>query len=435
MFATRGFDVLGVDVDAERLASLAERRFTSPERALNRLVDDALAGGHLRLASRPEPADAFIIAVPTPLLAADEPVPAGSPWGAPERAIAVAHAQRAELRYLAAAAESIVPHLRPGNLVVLESTVPPGTTRGLLLPALERSGLCAGRDVPSDGQRPTLFVAYCPERVLPGNVVGEIQANDRLVGGVDRASAERARDLYATFVTGGIALVDAATAEMVKLMENAYRDVNVALANEFALLAEEQEVDVWEAIDLANRHPRVNILRPGPGVGGHCVAVDPWFLIQDTARPGGVIAAARRLNDGMAGHVLEMVERALDGVREPVVAALGIAYKAHVDDARESPAVAVVEALERRGYIVRAHDPYVTPTPGQGPRLWPLEEALAGADCVLVLTDHRDYQGLDLDRLASLPRHRVVCDTRGCLDLDAWAARGFHTYRLGSRAR
>jgi UDP-N-acetyl-D-mannosaminuronic acid dehydrogenase len=221
---------------------------------------------------------------------------------------------------------------------------------------------------------------------------------------------------------------------MVKLMENTYRDVNVALANELALLAEEHGVNVWAAIELANHHARVGILNPGPGVGGHCIPVDPYFLIQDSPQADGVIASARRRNDQMPSHVVAIVEGALDGVREPLVAVLGLAYKANVDDARASPALTIVDALQRRGYAVRVHDPYVAAERAPGCRLFPLEEAVAGADCVLVLADHQDYQRLDLDRLSAAVRHRVVVDTRHCLRLDDWAARGFRTYLLGSAA-
>jgi UDP-N-acetyl-D-mannosaminuronic acid dehydrogenase len=438
MFAARGLDVVGVDVDEALLAALAAGRFCSPEPHLDDLLRAVFASGGLRLARAPEPADAFIIAVPTPAIpgaegAASEPVRGG------ERPSAlVAPLQRADLRYVLAAAESIVPHLRRNNLVVLESTVPPGTTANHLLPVLERSGLRAGRRTgvaagsTAAEAASTLFAAYCPERVLPGQIIEELPRNDRVIGGIDAASAERARALYATIVSGRMHLVDATTAEMVKLMENTYRDVNVALANELALLAEEQGVDVWEAIDLANHHARVRILHPGPGVGGHCIPVDPYFLIQDTPQPDGVIASARRRNDQMPDHVVTLVERALDGVREPVVAVLGLAYKANVDDARASPAVAVVEELQRRGYTVRAHDPYVAAERVPGCRVFPLDETVSGADCVLVLTDHRDYQRLDLDRLAAAVRRRVVVDARHCLPRGEWAARGFRTYLLGS---
>jgi UDP-N-acetyl-D-mannosaminuronic acid dehydrogenase len=441
MFATHGFDVVGVDVDENLLAEMAEGCFSSAEPRLNDLVRAALGSGRLRLARRPEPADAFIIAVPTPALPWDEPLAVDEERDGARRPPPRGPARRADLRQVLAAAESIVPHLRPDNLVVLESTVPPGTTRDHVVPLLERSGLRASRrvaattDVPAAEPLPTLFAAHCPERVLPGRIVEELTGNDRVIGGIDCVSAERARALYTTFVTGCIHVVDATTAEMIKLMENTYRDVNIALTNEFALLAEEQGVDVWEAIDLANRHPRVRILRPGPGVGGHCIPVDPYFLIQDTGHPEGVIASARRLNDRMPEHVADVVERALAGVHEAVVAVLGLAYKAHVDDTRESPAVAVVEGLQRRGYTVRVHDPYVAPENAQGIPLLPLDEAVAGADCVLVLTDHSEYQGLDLDRLSAAMRQRVVVDARHCLSLAEWSARGFRTYRLGSGVR
>ena len=232
----------------------------------------AFRSGNLRLAPQPEPADAFIIAVPTPILGGQ----------------ARRHALRGH-----SAAKSIVPHLRPGNLVVLESTSPPRTTIDLVAPILERSGLKAGAD---------FHLAYSPERVLPGQILRELIENARVIGGIDRASAEAGRDLYATFVRGEIVLTDATTAEMVKLMENTYRDVNIAVANEFARLAERFGVDVWEAIALANRHPRVDILRPGPGVGGHCISVDPWFLVEAAPEQTALIRQARQVNDDQPGR-------------------------------------------------------------------------------------------------------------------------------------
>src|SRR6266568_3637084 len=274
IFALAGKDVIGVDPSPRVQAALRSGLASFDEPELQTLVTAAINSRRLRVQTRPEAADAFIIAVPTPL----DPV-----------------TNRADLRFVRQAARDIVPLLRRGNLVILESTVPPGTTRDVLAPILAESGLVPGQDV---------FVAHCPERVLPGRILVELEQNDRLTGGLTPGCAERAADLYQTFVKGAIMRTDATTAEMVKVMENTFRDVNVALANEFALVAERIGVDVWEAIRLANHHPRVNVLRPGPGVGGHCIAVDPWFLVESAPEATRLIRAAREVNDAMPEHVV-----------------------------------------------------------------------------------------------------------------------------------
>src|SRR5438445_2556909 len=311
MFALAGKDVIGVDPSPRVQAELKAGRAPVEEPELQTLVAAATNSGRLRVQTRPAPADAFIIAVPTPL---DE------------------RTNRADLSYVEQAARDIVPLLRRGNLVVLESTVPPGTTRDVLAPILAQSGLQPGRDI---------CVAHCPERVLPGRILLELVQNDRLAGGLTPACAEQAAQLYGTFVKGAIMRTDATTAEMVKVMENTYRDVNVALANEFALIAERIGVDVWDAIRLANHHPRVNVLRPGPGVGGHCIAVDPWFLVGSAPEATRLIQAAREVNDAMPEHV---VARLATLVAPPAaVALLGVTCNAEVDDIRESAAVGVAE--------------------------------------------------------------------------------------------
>ena len=401
IFATHGLRVVGVDVDEGVLRSLEAGNLKFPEPGLSALVQTALGSGNLRLARRPEVADTFVIAVPTPL---------SRRTGAAEGQV---QAPAADLSYVVSAAESIVPYLRPRNLVVLESTVPPGTIANVLVPILERSGLpVSGRAVPS--QESPIYVAHCPERVLPGRILCEIVHNDRVIGGVDTASSEMARELYATFVKGEILLTDATTAELVKLMENAYRDVNIALANEFALVAESVGVDVWEAIALANRHPRVSILSPGPGVGGHCIAVDPWFIVEAAPQVTRLIRAAREVNDSMPAHVVAMVKKAMVGRTGAVVGCLGLAYKANVGDLRESPALKVVELLRREGFEVRAFDPYVWPSAALDGLLRPtLDETVDEADCVVILTDHKDFRSLTLSQLG--PRPVAIVDARNVL--------------------
>ena len=402
MFAVAGHSVVGVDPSPRVLSALSSGQLHLQEPDLDALVGHALHSGRLRVSSRPAPAGAFIIAVPTPI----DP-----------------STHCADLSYVEQAARDLVPHLRRGNLVVLESTVPPRTTRDVLAPILATSGLQPGQD---------LYVAHCPERVLPGRILLELAENDRLAGGLTPACAERAAELYASFVKGAIVRTDATTAEMAKVMENTYRDVNVALANEFARIADRLGVDVHEAIRLANRHPRVNVLRPGPGVGGHCVALDPWFLVQAAPDDAQLIRTAREVNDAQPGRVVHKLARIVPPPAR--VALLGVTYKADIEDIRESPALRVAELTVEHGYQVRLCDPHVKPeaTPELPAPLLPVEQAVRDAEAIVVLVDHAAFKQLDLDLLAALVSRRRVLDTRGALDRSAWRAHGFEVAVLGS---
>ena len=405
IFASNGLKVTGVDVNDRIVAGLRQGKPHIEEPGLLSLVQAALASGNLSIGSQPVPADAFLIAVPTPVL----------------------ENKRADMRAVIAAAESILPHLRRGNLVVLESTSPPRTTVDLVAPILERSGLHAGAD---------FFLAYSPERVLPGQILRELVENARVIGGCDRASAEAGRDLYATFVRGEIVLTDATTAEMVKLMENTYRDISIAAANEFARLADHFGVDVWEAIALANLHPRIDILRPGPGVGGHCISVDPWFLVESAPEVTPLIRQARLVNDSQPAFAAGLIERALGGLRGRTIAALGLAYKPEVDDLRESPAIEVARMLAAGGARVTTFEPFAVGTGVPGCMAAPsLEAALRDAEAVVLLVDHRAFVALDPAQVAAGMPGRVAVDTRGRWDRERWQAAGFHLHVLGAGAR
>jgi UDP-N-acetyl-D-mannosaminuronic acid dehydrogenase len=394
--ASAGHSVVGVDVNPDVLTALAQGKTIIREPGLDAMVRQAVGSGRLVGSERPQPANAFILAVPTPLRG-------------------LAH-KRADLSYVITAAETVGEVLRRGDLVVLESTSPPGTTTQVVGSAIERiSGFRPGID---------FLLAHCPERVLPGRILHELVHNDRIVGGVDRASAEAARDLYSGFVRGKMLLTDATTAELVKLMENTHRDVNIALANEFALVAEQLGVNVWEAIELANRHPRVRFLRPGPGVGGHCIAVDPWFVVGAAPQFTPLITASRAVNDSMPLHVADLVSELLGGLKGKRIVALGLTYKADVDDTRESPSAAVIEWLRHAEAEVLPHDAVVAASV-------PVEELAENADCLLLLVDHAAYG--ELDPLAIRPRMRqsLVVDTRNALPMQRWTAAGFGMVRLG----
>ncbi len=406
-FATYGLRVVGVDVNPQVISTLRNGGLHIHEPGLRTLVQAALGSGNLTVSGKPEQADAFIIAVPTPFY--DD--------------------KRADMRAVTSATEAIVPYLRKGNLVLLESTSPPRTTVDLLKPILEKSGLRAGED---------FYLAYSPERVLPGQILRELIENARVVGGVNLASSEAAHDLYAIFVKGEIIPTDATTAEMVKLMENTCRDVNIALANEFSRLAERFGVDVWEAISLANRHPRINILRPGPGVGGHCISVDPWFLVEAAPDLTPLILTSRKVNDAQPHYVLRLVQRALEvGEAEKSlagfkVACLGLSYKPDVDDLRESPALEVAHLLTGAGAEVKAYEPFKKDAQIDGIHSVPsLEEAIRGADAVVLLAAHQVFKEINPGQLKPLLRKAVLVDTVGAANPTQWQAAGFQVYRLG----
>jgi UDP-N-acetyl-D-mannosaminuronic acid dehydrogenase len=391
VFASRGLAVTGVDVNEQTIQLINQGKVHIVEPDLDILVTGAVAIGKLSATTKPVPADAFIVAVPTPFRDDHKP----------------------DLSFVEAATKSLADVLKKGDLVVVESTSPVGTTEQVsrwlaaLRPDL-RFPHAAGSDA-------DVRVAHSPERVLPGRVLAELVANDRVIGGVSPRCAERAAELYRLAVRGECWLTTARTAELVKLAENAFRDVNIAFANELSLVCERLGIDVWEAIRLANRHPRVGILNPGPGVGGHCIAVDPWFIVDSAPDDTDLIRAARKVNDGKPKRVVARVKAAAGKHRRPVVACLGLAYKADIDDVRESPAVAIVAELAAlRDVRLLVVEPYLDALPPALASLKSvakagLDEALATADIVVLLTDHRQFRAIDRARLSG----KTVIDTRG----------------------
>lgn len=402
-FASRGIYVTGVDTNTEVVSSLQNGKVHIYEPGLGELVQNVLQNGKLRIVNHPVEADAFIIAVPTPFY--DD--------------------KKADLSYVKSAAESLVPVLRQGNLVVLESTSPPLTTKKVVLPILEKTGLKAGRD---------FMLAYSPERVLPGQILKELVGNARVIGGIDAASAQAGRDLYSIFVEGEIILTDSTTSEMVKLMENTYRDVNIAIANEFSRLAEHFGVDVWEAVSIANRHPRVKILNPGPGVGGHCISVDPWFLVESAPDITPLILTARQVNDSQPHFVISVLKNMLGSLQGKKIAALGLAYKPDVDDLRESPAVEVAQQLALEGAVVTAFEPFRTNYTINGvTNASTLEEAINNSEVILLLVAHTQFKQLVPQEIARITPARFVMDTVNIWQPDLWKSAGFTLARLGDR--
>lgn len=403
--ATHGLEVVGVEINQRILRLLQDGEIHIHEPGLKTLVKAAFQSGNMRMSDTPEEADAFIIAVQTPVLAD----------------------RKADMSYVISAAESVLPYLRKGNLVVLESTSPPQTTIDSIAPVLERNGLEAGVD---------FFLAYTPERVLPSQILRELIDNARVIGGINRASAEAGKDLYRTFVRGEILLTDATTAEMVKLVENTYRDINIAAANEFSRLAERFGVDVWEAIELANLHPRVNILRPGPGVGGHCISIDPWFLVQAAPDITNLIKKARQVNDSQPEFAADKIEADLEGLKGRRIATLGLAYKAEVDDLRESPAIDVAAHLASRGALVSTYEPFALEETAPNCRPSPsLKSALKDANAVVLLVDHRQFRELEPNEIAHMMPGRLAFDTRGIWRRKAWEGAGFELKTLGVGVR
>ena len=390
VIASRGIPVCGVDVSEEAVETINRGEIHIVEPDLDIIVRGAVSTGTLRATCTPEESDVFIVAVPTPFTDDHEP----------------------DLSFIESAARAIAPVLKEGDLIILESTSPVGATEKLCGWIAEaRPDLRLPNEHPD---APQLHVAHCPERVLPGYVLQELVANDRVIGGITRACAERARDLYRIFVKGECILTTARTAEMAKLTENAFRDVNIAFANELSLICDDSNIDVWELIQLANLHPRVNILNPGPGVGGHCIAVDPWFIVSSNPEKARLIRTARAVNDSKPAFVVEKVLEAADQFKKPVIACLGLAFKANIDDLRESPALDICEELSGRGAgEVLAVEPNIRELPDSlaaaGCQLASLEEALQRANVIVVLVDHDEFRNIDRKRMNT----KVVVDTRG----------------------
>jgi UDP-N-acetyl-D-mannosaminuronic acid dehydrogenase len=411
-FATHGLKVLGVDVNPKVVETLNKGEIHIHEPGLQHVVNAAITTGNLTVSSHPETADAFLIAVPTPF----HENKFGNYEGRKYRL--------ADMSAVTSAMEAIVPFLRRGNLVVLESTSPPRTTINLIVPILERSGLKAGSD---------FYLCYSPERVLPGKILHELIENARVVGGITPESAKAGRELYETFVKGDIIETDATTAEMVKLMENTNRDVNIALANEFSRLAEKLGVDVWESIRLANLHPRVNILSPGPGVGGHCISVDPWFLVEVAPELTPLIYNARKVNDEQPQFVVEKVKQALGNLKGKKITALGLAYKPDVDDLRESPAINVVHLLQEAGATIKAWEPFKRNASLKNIVVSSsFEEAVKDSDSILILVKHTEFVDINPNHLLEMTPARIVIDTINAWDKRLWEEAGFTVFRQGT---
>ncbi len=390
VFASRGFEVIGIDVNPSVVEKVNRGEIHIVEPDLDGLIQKVVANGKLRAATTPQPADAFVIAVPTPITEEHKP----------------------DISYVLSAAQSIAPVLKPGDLVVLESTSPVGTTRRMTALLAELRPDLKFPD--AHGEAADVLVAYSPERVLPGKVLTELTNNDRSIGGLSKKSSARAVELYSSFVAGDLFITSAESAELVKLTENAFRDVNIAFANELAAVCQDLSLNVWEVIELANRHPRVNILQPGPGVGGHCIAVDPYFIIDAAPNSTRLMSSARRINSDRPFAVVRDIEAVLDPTKQQTVACLGLSFKPNIDDVRESPAVEVVKLLADVPNIkLIAAEPHIHALPreleGKGIVFTDALTAIDRADIVVLLVDHRQFGLIDPEAL----QDKQLVDTRG----------------------
>lgn len=398
MFASNGHKVMGVDVNLKVVEALNRGEIIIEEPGLGELVKEVVNTGNLKAESIPCEADYFIISVPTP----------------------ITKDKKADMKYVKSATESIVPYVKKGNTVILESTSPTGTTEEIMKPILEKGGLSVGEDI---------YLGHSPERVLPGQILDELVNNNRIIGGITIECAEKIRDLYLSFVKGNMYLTTATTAEMCKMMENTYRDVNIALANELAKICDEIGINAWEVIELCNKHPRVNLHQPGPGVGGHCLAVDPWFIVERVPKLAKIIKLSRETNDSMPNFVFNKIEKCLNGIQgKKKVTVLGITYKPNIDDMRESPILELVDELEKEGYEISIVDPYVKEYKYLEKDI---EKACEGSDLILLGVNHKQFKELPLDNIKKVMRGNIIFDTRSYLDREKVENMGLEYMLLG----
>lgn len=392
--ANHGVSVTGVDINEDNVARINRGEVTIVEPGLEESLKKAVESGNLKATTLMPHADVYILAVPTPFKENYE----------------------GDLSYVFAAAESIAPVLEGDELVILESTSPPLSTQKMAEKILSLRPDLVADGAQNPENKPVVHFAHCPERILPGQAMEELITNDRIIGGQTPEATRRATEVYASFCTGELLPTDDKTAEMAKLTENSFRDVNIAFANELSLIADNLSISVWELIELANHHPRVNILQPGPGVGGHCIAVDPWFIVSADRENSNLIRTAREVNDGKPNWVVDKVNNAVQHLEQPTVAVLGLAFKANIDDLRESPALNITKRLSSvlPAAKILAVEPNVASLPTslsalENVRLSDLDEATQAADVVLLLVDHDEFTEFDPATLEG----KTIVDTKG----------------------
>lgn len=397
MFALYGHNVIGVDINKDIIENLNNGKIIIEEPKLESLVKQVVDKGKLVASTTPTEADVFIIAVPTP----------------------IKEDKSADIKYVISAVKSIVKYLKKGDIVVLESTSPVGTTEEVVKPIIEESGFQVGIDI---------LLGYSPERVIPGKIIYELKNNDRIIGGINEESAKAIEKIYKTIVDGNIYLTDCKTAEICKLMENTYRDVNIALSNELLLICERLGINVWEVIEYSNKHPRVNLHMPGPGVGGHCLAVDPWFIVDKVPDISKLIKYSRQTNDFMPTYVYGLVENILSEKKDKTVTILGITYKANIDDIRESPIIKLIDLLRQDNYEVKVFDPFVKDFYLNKDNI---VSACKNSDLLILGVDHDYFKHLPLEDIKKEMRGKIILDTRNYLDKEEIERVGFEYKLLG----
>jgi len=397
MLANSGHKVIGIDVNDDILNSLNSGEVHIDEEGLRELFRNVMSNKIIKISKDVEEADVFIIAVPTPLNKEN----------------------KADLSYIISATYGIKDFIKSGNLVILESTSPPGTTRNIVGNIIEdNTKFKAGKD---------FYLAYCPERVMPGNVLYELINNERIIGGINKESSKKAKEVYGKFVEGKIKLTTLEIAEIVKLAENSYRDVNIAFSNELSLICSDYDVDVWDVIKFANKHPRVNILNPGPGVGGHCIPIDPLFLLDNISREGTLIEKSRIVNKSIPFVISKKVLEIIKKYKNPKVTLFGLSYKENVDDIRESPSIYIYNALFKKGINVSIFDPLVKSTKY---KVASLEESLKNSDLLLLVTAHNIFKKVDLDYIYKLMKNKNIFDTRNFFNKNLLKKYGFKYYKI-----
>ena len=380
LFAKNNCDVLGVDVNKEIIKDLKDGIVHIEEPGISESINNALTEGRYHVSLKPDKADVFIITVPTPYVIED---------------------LSCDLSYVISACKSILDYLEKGNTVIVESTIAPGSTNDIIKPKFEEAGFTIGKD---------LYLAHCPERVLPGQIMYELVNNNRIIGGVTEACTEKAAEAYGIFVKGKLLKTEAITAELSKCMENTYRDVNIALANELTKICEKIGANALDVIKLANQHPRVNIHNPGPGVGGHCLAIDPYFIYSKAPDTAKIIKLARDTNNSMPQFTVDNTKKIIQNYTDeytPKIAILGVSYKGNTGDTRESPAFEIISKLQKEGYKIGVHDPHV-----EDERYLSLEDALDGASLALILADHNEFKDLDYNLFVDKMEDPIIFDTK-----------------------
>ncbi len=395
---TTGYKVIGVDINESIVEKIKNRRISTKEPNLDNTINTLLSKKQIKVKSSPEESDAFIITVPTPLTIN----------------------KQCNLSYVISALNSIIPLIKKGNIIIIESTIPPGTTNNILKPKIEKTNFTVGKDV---------YLAHCPERVLPGNIMYELVYNNRIIGGCTVDCSRKVLQIYESFVKGKIMLTDSTTAEMTKLVENTFRDVNIAFANELAMICNRLDINVLEVIKLANKHPRVNILQPGPGVGGHCLAIDPYFIIEKMPKLSKIISLARTINNYMPFYIVSIVNKLLHYKTNSKITILGLSYKGNISDTRRSPAINIYNLLKDQGYNLSVYDPLVN---HNKIRTSNLNMAIKDSDLMLILSDHDEFKKIDFKDITKKMNKKIVFDTKNIISRDDLADSDIIVKNLGN---